>query len=180
MKNLRNFSVSKKNSLFLILLFSSLIFGQNQPLPKNYFWQKVQFGGGIGLNIGSGFTDITLAPSAIYNFNNYISAGVGLQGSYVSSKNYFSSSLYGASLITLINPAEQVQLSLELEQARVNRSITVDGGSAIKNNFWNTALFFGVGYRTENLTVGVRYNILYNKNDFVYSEAFMPFVRIYF
>ena len=57
---------------------------------KSDFWNKVQFGGGFGLNIGSGFTDITLAPNAIYNLNQYISIGAGLQGSIVSQKDIFS------------------------------------------------------------------------------------------
>jgi hypothetical protein len=37
--------------------------------------ENVQFGGGIGLGFGSGFTDISVAPSAIYNFNEYVALG---------------------------------------------------------------------------------------------------------
>jgi long-subunit fatty acid transport protein len=150
------------------------------PPPKNYFWQKVQFGGGFGLRVGSGFTDITLAPNAIYHFNEYVSLGAGLQGSYISSNiDGYKSVIYGGSLIALFNPIEQIQLSAELEQVRVNRTLNNQIGT-YQDNFWNTGLFFGAGYRVENITVGVRYNVLYNRNDFVYSEAFMPFVRVYF
>lgn len=173
--------------LLLIAIFlssSECTFAQVQtPEPlstKSYFWKKVQFGGGIGLSVGSGFTDITLAPNAIYNFNNYVSLGAGLQGSYVSLKDNYSSAIYGASLITLFNPIEVVQLSVELEKVRVNQTINQNTGNNIKNNFWNTGLFLGAGYRVENVTVGARYNVFYNKNDFVYSEALMPFVRVYF
>jgi long-subunit fatty acid transport protein len=150
------------------------------PPQKNYFWDKVKFGGGFGLSVGSGFTDITLAPNAIYNFNEYVSLGAGLQGSYISSTiDGYKSAIYGGSLITLFNPLEQIQLSAELEQVRVNRTLNLLTGN-FKDNFWNTGLFFGAGYRVENITVGVRYNVLYNRNDFVYSEAFMPFIRVYF
>lgn len=122
--------VSKSNLTFLLILFSGVLFSQNQAIttkPINNFWENVQFGGGFGLNIGSGFTDITLAPSGIYNFNQSFSLGIGLQGSYVSSKNNFSSVIYGLSLISLINPIEEIQLSVELEQLRVNSTIMMTG-----------------------------------------------------
>lgn len=48
------------------------------------------------------------------------------------------------------------------------------------DNFWNTALFLGAGYRTNNATIGIRYNVLHNDNNNIYTTAFMPFVRVYF
>ena len=175
--------VSKINLTFLLILFSGVLFSQNQAIatkPKNNFWKNVQFGGGFGLNIGSGFTDITLAPSGIYNFNQSFSSGIGLQGSFVSSKNNYTSAIYGVSWISLVNPIEDIQLSFELEQLRVNRTVIMDGGPNSKDNFWNTGLFVGVGYGSDNVIVGVRYNVLYKESDFVYNTAFMPFVRVYF
>ena len=147
---------------------------------KSDFWEKVQFGGGVGLSIATGYTDVTLAPSAIYNFNEYFSAGIGLQGTYVSSKNYYNSLHYGCSLLTLFNPVEEIQLSVELEEIRVNNEYNLVGGENYKNDFWNTSLFLGGGYRTGNVTIGARYNVLFNTNKDVYNEAFMPFVRVYF
>ena len=147
---------------------------------KSEFWKNVQFGGGLGLSVGSGFTDITIAPSAIYNINKYVAIGTGLQGSYVSQKNYFTSAIYGASLITLFNPIEEAQISLEVEQVRVNTTFKTTGGPSIKDNFWNTGLFVGAGYRMDNVTIGARYNLLYNKDKSVYSDALMPFIRVYF
>ncbi len=164
--------------VFSFVLLTSFIFAQTK--PENDFWKKVQFGGGFGLSVGSGYTDISIAPSAIYNFNDIFAAGVGLQGSYVKVKDRevtYNSYIYGGSLIGLVTPIEEVQLSVELEELRVNQEFT---DFKIKNNFWNTALYLGAGYYTGNITVGIRYNVLFKKNDFVYSEAFMPFVRIYF
>ena len=175
--------VSKSNLTFLLILFSGVLFSQNQAITTksiNNFWENVQFGGGFGLNIGSGFTDITLAPSGIYNFNQSFSLGIGLQGSYVSSKKQFSSVIYGLSLISLINPIEEIQLSVELEQLRVNSTIIMTGVPNLKDNFWNTGLFVGAGYGSDNVIVGIRYNVLYKESDFVYNTAFMPFVRVYF
>jgi hypothetical protein len=163
---------------FFATAFSVVVFAQQQ--PKNDFWQNVQFGGGFGLSVGSGFTNVSVAPSAIYKFNDIFAAGVGLQGSYIEvddrDVNYISY-IYGGSLIGLVNPIEKIQLSAELEQLRVNQEFPDFNG---KNNFWNTALYLGAGYYTGNVTIGVRYNVLFNKNDLVYSEAFMPFVRVYF
>ena len=163
-------------STFLALFVG--ILGVNFALAQdaNGISDKVHFGGSLGLNIGSGFTNIVVAPSVIYDVNNYFSAGVGLQGSYVKWKNNFESYIYGASLIGVVNPIEQIQLSAELEQLRVN---TVYENN-FKDNFWNTALFLGAGFRTNNVTLGVRYNVLFDDKKSVYNEAFMPFIRVYF
>lgn len=173
----------KKNLFwFIVLLFPVLLFAQNPVTSsqKSDFWRHVQFGGGFGLNIGSGYTDVTLAPGAIYNFNDYFALGAGLQGSYVSSKHYYSSAIYGGSILALFNPVEEIQLSLEVEEVRVNNTYEEVGAPKLKDNFWNTGLFVGGGYRAENVTIGARYNLLYDKDKSVYSEAFMPFIRVYF
>lgn len=179
-----------------ILLFSGLL-GQyvinaqivhpqnNEPRTmKSNFFDKVQFGGGLGLSLGNNFTDIAVSPSGVYHFNDQVALGAGLQFNYVKSRDYFESTAYGISLIGLYTPIPQIQLSVELEQLRVNNSIDLYSGGyyygKFKDNFWNTGLFLGAGYRTNNVTVGVRYNVLYKTNDFVYSQAWMPFVRVYF
>jgi len=183
MKNLNFFIQFKNIAVFFILFQTITAFGQNSTTGmQSDFWKKVQIGGGLGLNFGSGFTDVTVAPSAIYNFNEYVAAGVGLQGSYVRVRNNYESYIYGGSLIGIFNPFEQIQVSAELEQLRVNTNFYESGflSKDENDNFWNTALYLGLGYRTENVTVGIRYNVLYNANKSVYSEPFMPFVRVYF
>lgn len=174
--------VSKSILVVITLLFSFGLFAQgqqNMPTQQNDFWTHVQFGGGIGMGFGSGYTDITISPSAIYNINSIVAVGTGLQFGYVSAKNDYTSTIYGASLIGLLNPVPQVQLSAELEQIRVNTDYQYDGAD-ISKSFWNTALYLGAGYRTGNVTVGIRYDVLFNDNRSYYSEAFMPFVRVYF
>lgn len=176
-KNLRNLI-----ALFIFLLNSNSINAQDTttPKPENNFWNKVQFGGGLGLGIGSGYTDITVAPSAIYNFNELFSLGTGLQGSFISQKDIFKSTVVGVNVIGLFNPIEQVQLSLEVEQVNVSTKFQSVTNTTLKNNFWNTGLFIGAGYRTNNVTIGARYNLLFDKDKSVYSDALMPFVRVYF
>jgi len=146
---------------------------------KSDFWEKVQFGGGLGLAFGN-ITNVTVSPTAIYNINQYASIGAGLQYSYISQRNVFSSNLYGGSIIGLLNPLEEIQISAELEQLRVNSSSEFPGNITVKDNFWNTALFVGAGYRAGNVTIGGRYNVLYTKNDRVYGTGFQPFVRVFF
>lgn len=166
--------------LFVPLIWNSLQAQQQGygPSSKNDFWNHVQIGGGIGLGFGSGYTDISLTPSVIYNFNEYVALGFGAQYSYVSQKNYYDSHLYGGSVIALFNPLREIQLSAELEELRVN--INPTDPAYAPERFWNTGLFLGAGYRTNNVTVGVRYNVLQDNNRKVYSDAFMPFVRVYF
>lgn len=162
-----------------IFLFS---FSNSQTIAKtnqNDFWKHVQFGGGFGLNFGTGYTEITLAPSAIYPVNNYVSLGAGLLGSFTNSKNYYTTGVYGVSAISLFNPIEKIQLSLEVEQARVNTQFQMIPNPVTKN-YWNTGLYVGAGYRNGNVTLGARYNLLFDKNKSIYSDALMPFVRLYF
>lgn len=165
--------------LMTVFLSSCLYAQQNDATPQmeNQFWRNVQFGGGIGLGFGAGFTDISLAPSAIYNFNEYAAFGAGLQYKYLKQRDFFASHLYGGSIIGLFNPIQEIQLSAELEQLRVN--VNMDGSNSNSQNYWNTALFIGAGYRSGNATIGARYNILSDKNN-IYGSAFMPFVRFYF
>ncbi|SDG97987.1 hypothetical protein SAMN04488062_103269 [Flavobacterium omnivorum] len=171
---------SKSFLVIITVFFSSCLFAQQNDVPvqlENQFWRNVQFGGGIGLGFGSGYTDVSVAPSVIYNFNEYVALGVGLQYKYLKQKDFYASHLYGGSAIGFFNPLPEIQLSAELEQLRVN--VNLDGSNSISENYWNTALFIGAGYRSGNATIGARYNVLTDKNN-IYGSAFMPFIRFYF
>ena len=175
--------VFKSFFVILVSLFSNLTIAQDQNnvTDTNQFWKKVQFGGGLGLGIGSGYTDISVMPSAIYNVNEVVAVGMGLQFGYLSSKNYYNSYVYGGSVITLVNPIPEIQLSAELEQVRVNTDYKANNSRpSFSDNYWNTALFLGAGYRTGNVTIGARYDVLFNDDKSLYGSAFMPFVRVYF
>lgn len=164
-------------SLFLTLSFQIYAQDSIQNSQKNNFWNNVNFGGNFGLGVGNNLTNILVGPSAVYNFNEYFAAGVGLHYAYLNQKNVLKSNMYGGSLLVLANPVSFIQLSAELEQLRVNQDWVVYNE---KRDFWNTALFLGAGYRQQNVTFGVRYNVLFNKKENVYNEAFMPFLRVYF
>jgi hypothetical protein len=178
MKKYSFFTAFKAILVFVLFSFTKSMYAQLS--NSNNFAKKVQFGGGIGLNFGSGFTDISLSPSAIYNFNPYVALGASAQFGYIKAKNSYETYTYGGSLITLVNPIPQIQLSAELEQLRFNTDYRSINGNLASDNFWNTALYLGAGYRTNHVTFGVRYDVLHDDNKSIYSEAFMPFVRVYF
>ncbi len=174
-----------KPSILIVSCFFAIM-GNAQ--DEDDFWSRVRFGGGFGLGIGSGYTDVTLAPGALYEFNQYAGLGVSLQGTYVNQEGFYKAWLYGGSVIGIFNPIPEIQLSAEVEQLRVNHEFDeryyedfVEGsGLSRQRDFWNTALFVGAGYRMDHVTIGVRYNVLFNEYDLVYSDALMPFVRVYF
>ncbi len=174
-------SIYKSIFLLLFLMPSTLFYAQQTPLPEaktDSFWDNVQFGGGFGLAISRDYTDIMIAPSAIYNFNDRFAFGAGLQYSNLKQKDYYSSNVYGGSLLGLFSPIEEVQLSMELEEVSVNNKyVELDN---LKRSFWNTALYIGAGYRQENVTIGGRVNVLFDKDKDIYGSAFMPFIRVFF
>jgi len=173
-------NLTKRLTFLFFIALSFTISAQETPekTQKSEFWSKVQFGGGLGLGFGSGFTNIAVSPTAIYNINSYVSLGTGLQYSFLKQSDFYTSHMYGGSVIALFNPIEEIQLSTELEQLRVNR--TFEGLSSGSDNFWNTGLFVGAGYRMDNVTIGARYNLFFKTDNGVYGDAFMPFVRVFF
>ncbi|WP_293872351.1 hypothetical protein [Flavobacterium sp.] len=167
---------------FLLVIFPIIGIAQDVNLPKaktGAFWEHVQFGGGLGLSISSDYTDVTIAPGAIYNFNEHFALGTGLQYSNLKQKNYYSANVFGGSLMGLYSPVQEIQLSMELEEINVNSKYQDLGGN-IARNFWNTGLFIGGGYRQNNVTIGGRFNVLFDTNKDIYGSAFMPFVRVFF
>ncbi|MEP3207878.1 MAG: alpha-ketoglutarate decarboxylase [Maribacter sp.] len=152
-------------------------FSQN-PTQKSQFWEKVRFGGGIGLGFANGSFNGSISPSAIYQFNNQFAAGVSLNFNYAKFRDD-KLLAYGGSVLSLYNPLPFLQLSAELEQLRINRSFD-DTVIRLERNYWAPALFLGVGYTDQNFTIGIRYDVLYDDNDSIYANAWLPFVRVYF
>jgi len=164
--------------LGIFLFFGCLICFSQNPAQKSDFWNKVRLGGGIGIGFSNRGFNGTISPSAIYQFNDYIAAGIGVNLSFYkfNDQKFWA---YGPSAIVLANPIPQIQISGEFEQLRVNSSFRTTNGT-IENDFWSPALFLGLGYRTQFATVGIRYNVLYDNEESIYLNAWTPFVRVYF
>ena len=170
----------KKLLLLAVFLYSShsYIVAQNTEVPERAFLSDVRFGGSLGLNFTNGYFSGFVAPKAIYDFNRFTSAGVGLAGSYNNTSRY-SSYTAGASVLGLLRPFNPLQLSAEFEEHYVSRDLKLDGAN-ISDSYWYPALFLGLGYTTGPVTVGVRYDVLYDSEKSIYASAFMPFVSIFF
>ena len=163
--------------MLLVFLNSSLCIAQVSQYGTD-FWDKVRFGGSIGLGFTNNGFNGAIAPSAIYQFNNQFAAGTSLSFSYAKfDDNKFQA--YGGSILSLYNPIPQLQFSSEFEQLRINRTLFT-GAINNEENYWLPALFVGIGYSTYNVTFGLRYDLLYNERKSIYGNAMMPFVRLYF
>ena len=173
-------SLFNGKTCFIVFIFmncSVSSFSQNQDNTSD-FWNHVRFGGGVGLSFGNGFFSGTLAPSGIYQFNSKFAAGVGLNATYNTQDNFYKSTVLGASFIGLFNPIRELQLSAEFEQLNVNRKFY--DSDFIDENYWYPALFMGLGYGSRNVTFGIRYDVLFDRQKSIYSDPWIPFVRVYF
>jgi hypothetical protein len=170
--------MSKKTLLIVIILFcyQQSVFSQKQ---KSDFWNHVAIGGGLGLSFGDGFFSGTIAPSAIYRFNPQVAMGVGLNYTYNESDNFYRSSIIGGSILGLFNPIREIQISAEFEQLNVNRNYD-SSAPFIDENYWYPALFLGAGYTSGPVTIGMRFDVLYDRNRSIYANSWAPFVRVYF
>lgn len=174
----RQHYLSIKRILLIFLTLGSFCASAQGYRNSGDFWSKVRYGGGVGLGFGQDTFNATLAPSAIYQANEFVAMGVGLNYNYSKFQDS-KLTAYGGSLLSLFNPIRPIQLSAELEQLRVNRKYELEGAN-IEDNYWSPALFVGVGYSNSNVTFGIRYDLLYDEEKSIYADPFMPFVRFYF
>jgi hypothetical protein len=140
---------------------------------KNFSWDNVSYGGGITLGFGSG-TTVGLAPNAVYNFGNGLSAGLGI-GYLYSEFDNFSTSAFNLSVISFYQTPYEFQLSAEFEQYFATQKNSFDEFST---NF--PALHLGIAYNLGKFAVGIRYDVLYNENKSIFASPISPIARFYF
>jgi hypothetical protein len=166
--------MKKINLILVFILFTTgIAFGQKKH-------KKLQFYGGFSLGISTGYTYVSLQPGVLYNFNDYVKSGVGIQYSYIkSNKNYYgvnySRNILGFNLLALGYPVKQMELLAEFEDVYV-----MNNYNTAKKNFWSPALFGGIGYKYEHLVFGFKFNFLHKNGESIYQDAFIPYVRFYF
>ena len=172
---------NKKNLILfttLALISHFQFFAQTKTGTESSFFDHVRFGGSIGVGFSNNTFSAALAPKAVYDFNRYVSAGIGISGSYTDGANYTAFTT-GGSFIGLFRPISRIQLSSEFEQNYVSRSLELEGANRT-DSYTYPALFFGVGYTTGGITVGLRYDVLYDKDKSIYGNALLPFITVYF
>lgn len=143
------------------------------------FLDNVRFGGSVNLGFGNDYFTGGIAPSAVYDFNRYFSVGVGPSFSYTSAGNFNALTL-GFSESLLFRPYQGLRLSVDFEQYYVDLNQDLQDGTKFERTYTYPAIFLGVGYTTGNITAGLRYDILYDRDDSIYGNALVPFVAVYF
>ncbi len=148
---------------------------------KSNFWQRVRFGGGASVGFGDVY-NITLAPNAVYQFNRYVGAGIGLNVIYAGQKDAYKATVIGGSVLGLFNPIREIQLSSEFEMLNVNRNFEpiYEAAGYTDESYWYPGLFLGAGYNAGFMVVGARYDVLYDEDKSIYGSALMPFIRFSF
>lgn len=156
--------------LFCVLDLHSQDFSAPPPKPavKEPFWSwdKVYWGGGLGLQFGS-ITYVNLAPDIGYRITKKYSAGIGIRYMYYADHSYtpaYELDIYGASVF--------------------NRFIVTDffflhGEYEVLNGPWNpflnyrfnlTNIWVGGGLRTGGDKAALNLIVLWNLND----EGYIP------
>lgn len=178
-----------KKSVFKFALFAIIFISSGQAYSQSTTISvidsaatvepKLKFGCGFGLNFLGG-TNITLSPNLLYAVSNKINLGAGIQGSYNSIKDVQKTTTFGINVIGEYLPTRKITTLLEFAQLKVNTT-KVEPTGDIKNDFWESALFVGAGYNiTNKISVGAKYNVLYDDDESVYSSPIIPFVNITF
>ena len=169
--------------IYLLLTIISLahltVFAQNSELDQNRFIDNVRFGGGINMGMGSTYSTFSISPSAIYDFSNEFSAGLSLSYVYVKKKSIANSTtnIYGGSVLALYKPINNLQFSTEFEQLKIEQKYASENNS----DLWQSALYIGAEYVTGNISMGLRYDVLFDKNtNVIYSSTLSPIFRVYF
>jgi hypothetical protein len=107
---------------------------QNDSTPKmeNQFWKTYSLVW-IGLGFGSGFTDISVCQVPfITSMNTSLSGGIAIQ---IPKQRDFLRLICMEEVYCTFEPINEIQLSAELEQLRVNVN---DGSNTNSQNYWNT------------------------------------------
>ncbi|NNL08917.1 MAG: hypothetical protein HKP38_06815 [Croceitalea sp.] len=141
--------------------------------------KPLKFGCGFALSFVGG-TNIALSPNLIYDVSNKVSIGGGLQGSYTSIKDLQKTTTFGFNVISQYTPVQKFLTLLEFTQLRVSTKTETPTGEET-NKYWDSALFVGAGLNiTNKIAIGAKYNMLYDKDESVYTSAVIPFVNITF
>src|SRR5437868_11908620 len=109
--------MNKINRIF-VLMFLLPFIAHAQEQPKKSFGDRIYFGGNVGLNFGTNFTEVELSPLMGYKITDRFSVGVG--GTYIYFKekipqyNFsYETSIYGANIFARYFITESIFLHAE-------------------------------------------------------------------
>ncbi|PKV49321.1 hypothetical protein ATE84_1342 [Aquimarina sp. MAR_2010_214] len=169
----------RQNIKILVLVILILFSLQKSYSQNDDFWSNISFGGNLGIGFGNDTFSGVIEPLAVYNFNEQFAAGLGVSFGYIESNN-FTATNYGGSVLAFYSPIREIQLSLEFQEMGVSRTLEIENTADFKENYWYPSLFVGGGYRIGNVSIGIRYDLLYDNNKSIYGNAYVPFVSVFF
>jgi hypothetical protein len=175
--------IKKTGMLIGVCIFSTNVYSQtatDKVADSTSTEQKrLKFGCGFGLNFVGG-TNISIAPNLIYGVSDKVSFGGGIQGSYASIKDLQNTTTFGFNVIGQYSPVRKLTTLLEFTELRVSTKTETPTGTDTEK-YWDSALFVGAGFNiTDNIAIGAKYNLLYDKDKSVYTSPIIPFVNITF
>lgn len=167
-------------TVLLIALVGGKAFSQSENSGKSEgsFMDQLKFGGRVGLSVSSEYKELALAPQAVYKIDDSFSAGLGFNYTYIKERNLFRANSYGISLLGFYNPVNELQLSAELNQSKYN--FKFEDNTFPEQEFWDTALFLGVGYNGGDVVFGLQYDVLFDRDRSPNGSPLMPFIRVFF
>ena len=109
--------------LLLALSFSAWGQDETEGEKKGFQKERLFVGGNFGLTFGN-YTLINISPQVGYRFTDFFSAGLGINGQYISVKSYFtngqeysrtSQGVTGLNVFGRIYPVDQIMIQVQPE-----------------------------------------------------------------
>ncbi len=168
--------------LSLISIFiSAQDFGTPAPAPKPKQepkpfpdWNKVYFGGGVGLWFGNRSSFVNLSPIVGYKITEKYSAGFGITYIYIQDRNYIppiTLNAYGGNIFNRYLLTNFLFAHAEYEILNGNWKLT-DQRFNLEN------VWVGGGLRQHAGNSSIMIYALWNVNETIYSRAYFPSPQI--
>lgn len=130
----------------------------------NNLSDKIYFGGGMGLNLGTNVTNVNVSPQVGYKITDRFSMGLGAMYQYLAFKNSnISLSNYGGSVFARYAITQQIFATTEYEYLTIEFITAADQ----RERMGFSSYFIGGGYvqplgRNVSFLVIALYNVLYD------------------
>lgn len=140
------------------------------PRHKSDFWQKVYFGGNLGLQFGN-YTFINIAPIVGYKVTEKFSVGAGPSYIYLKDRYYnYSTSIYGGNVFARYFIFKDLFAHTEYE-------VLNGDWKGTGNRFNLTNVWVGGGYRQRvGMAGSFMILALWNINESIYSPYSNPVI----
>ena len=128
---------------------------------------KVYFGGGFGLSIGTDVTSVSASPLVGYRITDPFSVGMQLTYQYVNDKNYdVAFNNYGLGPFARFQVGDNYFAHAEYEYLNFEypSGLTPDGDVETSRDGYNS-MWLGAGYKERGFFVLALYNVLYDENE---------------